>query len=68
VQSLSGKHHRRHRHRQHGYTYYYSGWWYASPWWLETYGDYDYWSGICAYRWGYGTGRYYWCMAYYGFY
>ena len=68
MQSHSGKHHRRHRHRQRGYAYYYGGWWYASPWWLGSYSDYDYWSDVCASRWGYGTPGYYSCMAYYGFY
>lgn len=63
-----GAHHRRYRHRRHGYAYYYGGWWYASPWWLESYSDYDYWSDVCASRWGYYTRGYYSCMAYYGFY
>jgi hypothetical protein len=61
-----GAHHRRYRHRRHGYTYNYGGWWYASPWWL--YSDYYYWSEVCASRWGYYTPGYYSCMAYYGFY
>jgi hypothetical protein len=65
---ILGAHHRRHRHRRHGYAYYYGGWWYASPWWLESYSDYDYWSDVCASRWGYYTPGYYSCMAYYGFY
>ena len=69
LHSLSGKYHKRYRHRRHGYAYYYGGWWYAFPWWLErNYNDYDYWSSVCAYRWGYYTSRYYRCMAYYGFY
>lgn len=68
LKSVSGAHHRRYRHRRHGYAYYHVGWWYASPWWLGTYNDYDYWSDVCASRWGYGTSRYFRCMAYYGFY
>jgi hypothetical protein len=63
-----GAHHRRYRHRRRGYAYYYGGWWYAYPWWLESYSDYDYWSSVCAYRWGYYTPGFYRCMAYYGFY
>jgi hypothetical protein len=63
-----GAHHQRYRYRRQGYTHFYGGWWYASPWWLESYSDYDYWSSVCADRWGYGTRRYYSCMAYYGFY
>jgi hypothetical protein len=63
-----GAHHRRYRHRRRGYTYFYGGWWYASPWWLSSYIDYDYWSDVCASRWGYYTPGYYSCMAYYGFY
>ena len=65
---ILGAHHPRHRHRQRGYAYYYGGWWYASPWWLESYSDYDYWSDVCGSRWGYYTPGYYSCMAYYGFY
>ena len=63
-----GVHHHRYRHRRHGYAYYYGGWWYASPWWLSAYSDYDYWSDVCASRWGYGTDRYNSCMNFYGFY
>ena len=63
-----GSHHHRYRHRRRGYTYYLGGWWYAFPWWEESYSDYDYWSDICSSRWGFGTRRYYRCMAYYGFY
>ena len=63
-----GAHHHRYRHRRRGYAYYYGGWWYASPWWLSAYSDYDYWSDVCASRWGYGTDRYHSCMAFYGFY
>ena len=63
-----GKHHRRHRRRQRGFTYFYAGWWYAYPWWEESYSDYGYWSRVCAYRWGYRTRGWYRCMAYYGFY
>jgi hypothetical protein len=65
---ILGARHRRYRHRRHGFAHYYGGWWYASPWWLSAYSDYDYWSDVCGSRWGYGTRRYYSCMAYYGFY
>ena len=68
MQRLSGKHHRRYRHRRGGYLYNHGGWWYAFPWWLSDDSGYDYWSNVCASRSGYGTPEYYSCMAYYGFY
>lgn len=68
MQRLSGKHHRRYRHRRGGYLYNHGGWWYAFPWWLSGDSGYDYWSNVCASRSGYGTPEYYSCMAYYGFY
>jgi hypothetical protein len=64
----SGTHYRRHRHRRRGYVYYHGGWWYAFPWWIGDYSDYDYWSDVCASRWGYDTYGYYRCMRYHGFY
>jgi hypothetical protein len=31
--------HKRHRHRQGRYQYYYAGWWYLDPWWAYDYYD-----------------------------
>jgi len=64
----SGHNFHRYRSRRDGHHYYYRGWWYAFPWWFEGYSDYDYWSNVCAARWGYNTYRYYRCMRSYGFY
>lgn len=65
----TGAHYPRHRHRGRGFVYYYGGWWYAYPWWDSYYGAYysddcTYWDRQCAWRWGYGTRRYYRCMRY----
>ena len=73
VHHLSGANYPRYRHRHRGYPYYYGGWWYAYPWWIESgpyyYGDdCEYWSNVCASQWGYDTGGYYSCMSYYGCY
>jgi hypothetical protein len=62
-----GSHFHRFRFRHGRFRYYHLGWWYALPWWIGSYSDYDYWSNVCASRWGYGTYRYRRCMAYYGF-
>ncbi len=63
----SGAHYPRHRHRIHGFAYYYGGWWYAYPWWESYYyDDCRYWHRRCAWRWGYGTWRYYRCIRYHG--
>ena len=67
----SGAHYPRYRYRHRGYPYYYGGWWYAYPWWIDNGpyyngGDCDYWSNVCASQWGYGSDDYYGCMSYYG--
>jgi hypothetical protein len=66
VIARSGAHYPRYRHRHGRFRYYYSGWWYAFPWWTEN--ECEYWSDVCASQWGYDTGGYYSCMSYSGCY
>ena len=71
VQRVSGAHYPRYRHRHRGFHHYHRGWWYAFPWWILS-GPYggscEYWSDVCATRWGYGTRGYHSCLRYHGCY